>query len=367
MEVFILFFIAAVFIAVYVMAEMGNDWLAVLGGAAVLLIAAYLLVDYWFEFRSDDGEQPSEEGNSIRQRMDALEEVQKATYTVIKRGNSEQTELLRNVSAQLAQLTQAIEHMSDAALSANTRSEETKQAVLQSGKSVLDAVKGMRQDYQIGVKNLIKYEKENAKQLAEQAHTNAEMTIIELNAQFGRIVEKLEAQQEQLAFMRFSAPEVSNVTTAESLQEETAQEFDPEQMMNLIDNSDMVKAVPDELNFTLPMEEDEALLPVLEDAATEPKVAESFRTEEDKDAFDAEAAIKAYMIEQGFVDVDEESAEPEESMMIPEPAVVEESQPEISPQKSEEEIANTLQSMASGDPNRALTPEEIAAMFAAVQ
>ena len=89
--------------------------------------------------------------------------------------------------------------------------------------------------------------------------------------------------------------------------------------------------------------------------------------EEDKDSFDAEAAIKAYMIEQGFVDVDVESAEPEESMMIPEPAVIEESIPEAAPQKSEEEIANTLQSMASGDPNRALTPEEIAAMFAAVQ
>ncbi len=367
MEVFILFFIAAVFMAVYVVIEMGNDWLAVLGGAAVLLIAAYLLIDYWFEYRSDNGEQPAEEGkSSIDQRMDALEEVQKATYTVIKRGNSEQTELLRSMDARLAQLTQAIERMGEAAFSANTMSEETKQAVLQSGKNVLDAVKGMRQDYQTGVKNLIKYEKENAKQLAEQAHTNAEMTIIELNAQFGKIVEKLEAQQEQLAFMRFSAPDMPTAATAEE-----EPEFNPELMMDLIDNSDMMKTVPDELSFTLPMDEDEELLPVLEDAATELKVKPAAMAgsgdEEDKDAFDAEAAIKAYMIEQGFVDVDEEGAEPEESMMIPEPVVIEESEPEIRPQKSEEEIANTLQSMASGDPNRALTPEEIAAMFAAVQ
>lgn len=371
LEVFILFFVAAVFMAVYVVTEMGNDWLAVLGGAAVLLIAAYLLIDCWFEFRSDSGEQPAEEGNSINQRMDALEEVQKATYTVIKRGNSEQSELLRNVSAQLAQLTQAVERMGDAVFSANTTSEETKQAVLQNGKGILDAVKGMRQDYQTGVKNLIKYEKENAKQLAEQAHTNAEMTIIELNAQFGKIVEKLEAQQEQLAFMRLSAPEMPTAATTEPMQEESAQAFDPELMMNLIDNSDMMKDVPDELSFTLPMDEEDELLPVLEDAATELKVkpVESFGEAEDKDkdAFDAEAAIKAYMIEQGFVDVDEENAEPEESIMIPEPAIVEEIEPETRPQKSEEEISNTLQSMASGDPNRALTPEEIAAMFAAVQ
>ena len=371
MEVFILFFIAAVFMAVYVVIEMGNDWLAVLGGAAVLLIAAYLLVDSWFEYRSGGEElSPTEEEKSnIDQRIDALEEIQKATYTVIKRGNSEQAELLRSMEAQLVQLTQVVERMGDATVSVTAKSEETKQAVLQSGKQVLDAVKGMRQDYQTGVKNLIKYEKENAKQLAEQAHTNAEMTIIELNAQFGKIVEKLEEQQEQLAFMRLSASDALAVAATEPMSE-PEHEFDPEQMMNLIDNSDMMKEVPDELNFTLPMDEEEDLLPVLEDAATELKVKPSIATdlgEEDKDSFDAEAAIKAYMIEQGFVDVDEESAEPEESMMIPEPAVIEESVPEAAPQKSEDEIANTLQSMASGDPNRALTPEEIAAMFAAVQ
>ena len=371
MEVFILFFIAAVFMAVYVVIEMGNDWLAVLGGAAVLLIAAYLLVDSWFEYRSGGEElSPTEEEKSnIDQRIDALEEIQKATYTVIKRGNSEQAELLRSMEAQLVQLTQVVERMGDATVSVTAKSEETKQAVLQSGKQVLDAVKGMRQDYQTGVKNLIKYEKENAKQLAEQAHTNAEMTIIELNAQFGKIVEKLEEQQEQLAFMRLSASDALAVAATEPMPE-PEREFDPEMMMDLIDNSDMMKKVPDELNFTLPMDEEEDLLPVLEDAATELKVKPSIATdlgEEDKDSFDAEAAIKAYMIEQGFVDVDEESAEPEESMMIPEPAVIEESIPEAAPQKSEEEIANTLQSMASGDPNRALTPEEIAAMFAAVQ
>jgi len=371
MEVFILFFIAAVFMAVYVVIEMGNDWLAVLGGAAVLLIAAYLLVDSWFEYRSGGEElSPTEEEKSnIDQRIDALEEIQKATYTVIKRGNSEQAELLRSMEAQLVQLTQVVERMGDATVSVTAKSEETKQAVLQSGKQVLDAVKGMRQDYQTGVKNLIKYEKENAKQLAEQAHTNAEMTIIELNAQFGKIVEKLEEQQEQLAFMRLSASDALAVAATEPMPE-PEREFNPEMMMDLIDNSDMMKEVPDELNFTLPMDEEEDLLPVLEDAATELKVKPSMATdlgEEDKDSFDAEAAIKAYMIEQGFVDVDEESAEPEESMMIPEPAVIEESVPEAAPQKSEEEIANTLQSMASGDPNRALTPEEIAAMFAAVQ
>lgn len=371
MEVFILFFIAAVFMAVYVVIEMGNDWLAVLGGAAVLLIAAYLLVDSWFEYRSGGEElSPTEvEKSNIDQRIDALEEIQKATYTVIKRGNSEQAELLRSMEAQLVQLTQVVERMGDATVSMTAKSEETKQAVLQSGKQVLDAVKGMRQDYQTGVKNLIKYEKENAKQLAEQAHTNAEMTIIELNAQFGKIVEKLEEQQEQLAFMRLSASDALAVAATEPMPE-PEREFNPEMMMDLIDNSDMMKEVPDELNFTLPMDEEEDLLPVLEDAATELKVKPSMATElgeEDKDSFDAEAAIKAYMIEQGFVDVDEERAEPEESMMIPEPAVIEESVPEAAPQKSEEEIANTLQSMASGDPNRALTPEEIAAMFAAVQ
>lgn len=371
MEVFVLFFVAAVFMAVYVVIEMGNDWLAVLGGAAVLLISAYLLIDCWFEYRSEaDGLSSAEEGkSSIDQRIDALEEVQKATYTVIKRGNTEQAELLRSMETQLVQLAQVVERMGESMNSANAKSEETKQAVLQSGKQLQDAVKGMRQDYQTGVKNLIKYEKENAKQLAEQAHTNTEMTIIELSTQFGKIVKILESQQEQLAFMRLTTPDNSVVATVEP-ESEPKREFDPEMMMDLIDNSEMMKNIPEELDFTLPMDEDEELLPVLEDAATELKVKPSNAagTEaEDADGFDAEAAIKAYMIEQGFVDVDEEGTQQEEAMMIPEPVAVEESIPEAAPQKTEEEIANTLQSMASGDPNRALTPEEIAAMFAAVQ
>mgnify|MGYP006391957429 CR=1 FL=1 len=92
-----------------------------------------------------------EEKSNIDQRIDALEEIQKATYTVIKRGNSEQAELLRSMEAQLVQLTQVVERMGDATVSMTAKSEETKQAVLQSGKQVLDAVKGMRQDYQTGV------------------------------------------------------------------------------------------------------------------------------------------------------------------------------------------------------------------------
>jgi len=54
-----------------------------------------------------------------------------------------------------------------------------------------------------------------------------------------------------------------------------------------------------------------------------------------------------------------------ETVEVPLPEQIEE--PEAPAQKSEEEIASTLQNMASGDPNRALTPEEIAAMFAAIQ
>ena len=86
---------------------------------------------------------------------------------------------------------------------------------------------------------------------------------------------------------------------------------------------------------------------------------EAFADEE----FDAEAAIKAYMAEQGFDVIDDE-------VMIEEPAPAVEEQEEqnsFGRSMTDEEVAETLQSMASGDPNRALTPEEIAAMFAAVQ
>jgi len=329
-EVFLLFFVAAVFMAVYVVIEMGNDWLAVLGGAAVLLISAYLLIDYLLESKMEGSDAFSGSGKS-GQRLEELEEVQKAMYTVMKRGASENAELLRALDARMAELTRTMSQMVDTTVAVSTEQEAVQKELLQIGTGILEAVKSMRQDYQVGVKNLIKYEKENARQIAETAHTNTEMTIIELSAQFAKILESLQDQKEQIEFLRLSA-------------------------MNAPFSIPSRDAEPED-------SEDEALLPVLDDALIpvgEPD--EGTTDDEDPDGFDAEAAIKAYMAEQGFDIEDEEPVEEIAEEVIEEPQEEQKSGP-----MTEEEIANTLQSMATGDPNRALTPEEIAAMFAAVQ
>lgn len=338
-EVFVLFFIAAVFMAVYVLTEMGNDWLAVLGGAAVLLIASYLLIDYRMECQPE-GKGAESEQDALGKRLDELEEVQKAIYTVIKRGNSENAELMQKIDEHMATMTQVLEKLSEASFTGETAANATCQELLQTERKVLDAVKGLRQDYQTGVKNLIKYEKENAKQIAETTHNNTEMTIMELNTQFAKIQDCLQAQRETLAALPPASGNVSYGMPEEPFES---------------------------------MEDADGLLPVLEDA----KPADTLMprigaTDADNasageaDDFDAEAAIKAYMIEQGYVDVtDEEGSDAPGEPDAPVPEQTEE--PEAPAQKSEEEIASTLQSMASGDPNRALTPEEIAAMFAAIQ
>jgi len=345
-EVFILFFIAAVFMAVYVVIEMGNDWLAVLGGAAVLLIASYLLIDYRLECDTDAKDADSD-SVELGKRLEAQEEVQKAIYTVIKRGNSDNIELLQKIDSHLAEMTQVLERIGEASFSQNTELVQTRNEVQQIGKDMVEVVKDFRQDYQTGVKNLIKYEKENAKQIAEKAHTNTEMTIMELGAQLAKIQECLQEQKEVLAKVQLSA-----VNVPYSFPEEVSGGY----------------GAADEPEL-------EELLPVLDDAkqAEIPVVSmeNAVMSENDTDEFDAEAAIKAYMIEQGYVDA-EGTESPEETVEpIMEPAT--EEQPAEEPitenpvQKSEEEIASTLQSMTSGDPNRALTPEEIAAMFAAIQ
>lgn len=344
-EVFVLFFIAALFIAVYVVIEMGNDWLAVLGGAAVLLIASYLLMDYGFEAFFDHKSAAKEEGNAVTEhRLDEIEEVQKAVYTVIKRGNAENAELLQKIEARLSEVAQVLERVGDAAVSGNAELGQARYEIQQLGSDTLDAVKGLRQDYQTGVKNLIKYEKENAKQIAETTHTNTEMTIMEIGTQLAKIQECLQAQREELASLHLSA-----INLPTSLSEE-------------------VSAAKESADAP----EMEDLLPVLDDAKQVEIPVKTMENEEvaetDTDDFDAEAAIKAYMIEQGYVDVEATENPEETAAPIMEP-VIEEPMPvvEESTQKSEEEIASTLQGMASGDPNRALTPEEIAAMFAAIQ
>ena len=334
-EVFVLFFVAAVFMAVYVVIEMGNDWLAVLGGAVVLLIAAYLLVDYRLDSKSGT-ESDGRQSDRIIRRLDQLEEVQKAMYTVIKRSNSENTELFQSINSGLTQMAGALERLAEAGVSDNAASYEQKQEILRTGRNVLEAVKGMRQDYQIGVKNLIKYEKENAKQVAEAARTNTDMTLVELNAQLEKILDVLQEQKEQLSFMRISYMSAPfSVGGAEMEHIDLNREIEEEDLFPVFEDATRPTEVP---------------LPEIE--TEEPAAIETVGEETIEDEFDAEAAIKAYMVEQGYVD----DVEAEEA-----PA------PEEPEQKSQEEIASTLQSMAGGDPNRALTPEEIAAMFAAVQ
>ncbi len=337
-EVFVLFFIAALFIAVYVVIEMGNDWLAVLGGAAVLLISSYLLMDYWFETFSDNKSAAKDEGNAVTdRRLDEIEEVQKAVYTVIKRGNAENAELLQKIEACLGEMAQVLERVGDAAVSGNAELGQARYEIQQLGNDTLDAVKGLRQDYQTGVKNLIKYEKENAKQIAETAHTNTEMTIMEIGTQLAKIQECLQEQKEALANVQLSTVSVPYPL--------------PEEVSTALEN----EGEP----------EIDELLPVLDDAKQVEIPVVAMENEEvsetDTDEFDAEAAIKAYMIEQGYVDVEETESPEETAVPMMEPVIEEPTQ------KSEEEIASTLQSMASGDPNRAMTPEEIAAMFAAIQ
>ncbi len=339
-EVFVLFFIAAVFMAVYVVIEMGNDWLAVLGGALVLLIAAYLLVDYWLDGKQGDASEGRQSDRIIR-RLDELEEVQKAMYTVIKRSNSENAQLFQDLTSGLAQMTGALEQLAQTGLSENAESYELKKEILQTGKNVLDAVKGMRQDYQIGVKNLIKYEKENAKQIAEAARTNTDMTLVELNGKLEKILDNLQEQKEQLSFIRISSMSSPfGVSSAEMEHIDLDREIEEEDLFPVLEDAVLSKEVP---------------LPDIEsETADVPETIADDLTEED--SFDAEAAIKAYMVEQGYVEEDEEPDEEPEEAPTEGQAV-----------KSQEEIAETLQSMASGDPNRALTPEEIAAMFAAIQ
>lgn len=333
-EVFLLFFVAAVFMAVYVVIEMGNDWLAVLGGAAVLLISAYLLIDYLLESKMEGSDAFSDGGKS-GQRLGELEDVQKAMYTVMKRGAGENAELLRGLDARITELTRVMSQLVDTTVAVGTEQEAVQKELLQVGNGILDAVKSMRQDYQVGVKNLIKYEKENARQIAETAHTNTEMTIIELSTQFAKILESLQSQKEQIEFLRLST-------------------------MNAPFSIPSRNAEPDDADA-------DALLPVLDDALIPVEDPEEGTTDgEDPDGFDAEAAIKAYMAEQGF-DIEEEEDAEEVTEAPQEEPQAEPQEEDRSAPMSEEEIANTLQSMATGDPNRALTPEEIAAMFAAVQ
>lgn len=195
---YILFFIASVFFAAFVLAEFREDYLAIALAAIVMLIAAYFLVEkierdiyekYEFE-RNDINGKLEEATNEVRKSNLKIEQLQKAIYNASLDG-------FRKPDTKLQQLTQDLEEVEET-LKKKESLLDTKDSlankqelheILQTQKDTIDLLK-------TGFKSLIQYSKENARQVAlntnektDELLRNLETAIINLKQEIPKINE----------------------------------------------------------------------------------------------------------------------------------------------------------------------------------
>lgn len=199
-----LFFLAAVFFAIFVLLELRSDYLTVIGAGVVVLISAYLLLDKISEENSaknNSVKDNTENGAAgadmakeicecIRQSnaeiaasISELEKINKAIYTVNKHANDEQTDefaaIRTDIQSMIEKENELLEHEQD-------------------------AFNGQKN----ALKALIKYNKENARQIAENANANNRALIEAYEENNKLLLEKLEELSDRLGRMP-AAPAIS--------------------------------------------------------------------------------------------------------------------------------------------------------------
>ncbi len=316
---------------IYVLVELRSSLLAVIGGAAVLLITSYLLIDSILE--NYIGHGSSEETIELIDRLGNLENVEKAIYTATKRNGSDTKD-------KLAELNSAVTHNP---ASANTL------AALQ---SLHEAVHLLRQDQQSGVKMIIKYNKENAKQLAEL-----------MNAGNDGIKESIEAGNNSIAAAVETGSSTVTGAVSDGLESVKA-------AVAAGSSAPAPSVVPAELNAKLDALLTELTLIKAEmaaavEAAKTAKPARSSsrkkKTEEPVPVVEPVAAPEP-VAEVAPEPVIEKAPEPEPEPVVEAP--VPEPEPEPVVEAPVPEPAPEPKLEVSGDPNKALSPDEIAALFA---
>lgn len=323
LELFSLFFITALFLAVYVLLEMRGDILAVLGSAVVLVIASYLFIDVMIEYKNDLVTRKSEDSTDVthKQTPDSEEvmNVLKAIYTATKRNGVENSNILNQIETGQQELLQEIRRLAGM-LEETSGGSNAERRMLQTEQSILDILKVYRQEQQAGIKSIIKFNKENAKQIAENEHTNTEMLLVELRTMLETVLSGISVMDGQT---------LNHLPQEARIQIEA--EAEPEVLVPEAEAEPEVQVSEPEQEQEVPELEQEPEIPVPE-VETEPE-------------------------QEPEVPMPEVETEPEQELEIPEAAGAEENAPE--------EIPDALQQLMSDDPNKALTPDEIAAMFAA--
>jgi hypothetical protein len=161
--IYIIFFVAAAFFAAFILIEFHKDYLAVALAAVLMLIAAYFLVekiehDIYQKYQLDqcDFDDKFEQAMfEMKRNYTKIEKLERAIYKASGKGNEEETE---NVS-----MLDILARLED--LEKNIQKEQEENTNL----------------LRHGIKALVQYSRENARQVALNTNENTQSTLKEIN------------------------------------------------------------------------------------------------------------------------------------------------------------------------------------------
>lgn len=190
---YILFFIAALFFAAFVLAEFRRDYLAIGLAGVVMLIAAYLLVD---KIERDIYARYEIDKKDIRDRLDEtsqeiiingnkIDRLQEAIINASLQGLTNPQQKMIELQNSLTKIEQILlQHQKE--LMDNNSFEYSKQFenILQAQRENLVLLK-------TGFKALIQFSKENARQVALNTNENTEKVLTQLSESIQKLSEEL--------------------------------------------------------------------------------------------------------------------------------------------------------------------------------
>lgn len=161
--IYIIFFVAAAFFAAFILIEFHKDYLAVALAAVLMLIAAYFLVDkieydIYQKYQLDqcDFDDKFEQAMfEMKRNYTKIEKLERAIYKASEEGDEEEAE-----SVSMLDILARLE-----ALEKNIQKEQEENTKL----------------LRHGIKALVQYSRENARQVALNTNENTQSTLKEIN------------------------------------------------------------------------------------------------------------------------------------------------------------------------------------------
>lgn len=181
---YIIFFIAAVFFAAFVLAEYRKDYLAVGLAGVLMLIAAYFLVDkieqdIYDKFdlnRLDLDDMLDRATGEIREGYSKIDQLSEAIMKASLQGISDPNQKISQFVDELSATEQSLKEYETRIRESGDGQNQKKELelIIQNQKETISLIK-------TGFKALIQYSKENARQVALNNNQNTEQTLTEIS------------------------------------------------------------------------------------------------------------------------------------------------------------------------------------------